>query len=68
MNKSIIFVPICPKCHHVFEHIDVGIDFNIVCPECGNILNSIKFPDFNKICYITPDGKTRFNYNQSDCY
>lgn len=68
MNNSIIFVPVCSKCHRVFNHIDVGRDFNIICPECGTVFNSIKYPNFDKIYKQEIDGNLWLIYNQPDFY
>lgn len=68
MNDSITFVPICPICHHVFNHIDVGMGFNIVCPECGAIINTIKYPNFDKLYKLDVNGEQRFVYDVLNHY
>lgn len=68
MNR-IIFIPVCENCGYEFNYLILEPNFNMLCPKCGNYINSISFPtyeylmktDFNSIC-------AKFRYDKDELY
>ena len=67
--SRIVFVPVCEECGYEFNYLNLEPNFNMICPKCGNHINSISFPsykylmktDFNSMC-------VQFCYGKKELY
>lgn len=62
---KIIFVPICERCQHEFEELELHMESRFCCPICGAVIEEVEVPSPN---ITVSQGSWTIDYSKAKYY